>query len=212
MRLLLIFLGLSFIMMLPFFIWGDLLVTSFESGGAAAWLEGYGSWAWLMGMILLLGDLLLPLPGTLIMSALGYLYGTFWGGLVSAAGSFIAGSFAYELCHLIGRKGARWLLGEKELSRGERIFSNVGVWLVVLSRWLPVFPEVIACLAGLTRMPRRLFYLAMACGVLPMGFVYAAIGAYGVENPTIALIVSAVLPPVLWLLVQWLIRLYQRKG
>ena len=211
MRLLLIFLALTIVMMLPFFIWGDLLVTAFESGGAAAWLEGYGAWAWLMGMLLLIGDLLLPLPGTLIMSALGYLYGTFWGGLLSAAGSMMAGSIAYELCRLLGRKGALWLLGKKDLAKGEQLFLNVGVWLVVLSRWLPVFPEVIACLAGLTRMSRNLFYLAMACGVLPMGFVYAAIGEAGVENPGIALIISGLLPPVLWLLVQWLIRIYQHR-
>lgn len=212
MRLVLIFLALTFLMMLPFFIWGDLLEASFQQGGAAAWLEGYGVWAGLMAIVLLIGDLFLPLPGTLIMSALGYLYGTVIGGMLSALGSFLAGGIAYELCRLLGRKGARWLLGEKGLEKGERIFNNVGVWLVVLSRWLPVFPEVIACLAGLTQMPRRLFYLAIGCGVLPLGFVYAAIGAYGVENPNIALVVSATLPPTLWLIVQRLMRFYERKA
>lgn len=211
MRLFLIFLGLTIIMMLPFLIWGDLLVESFQEGGAASWLEGFGAWGWLMAIVLLIGDLLLPLPGTLIMSALGYLYGILLGGILSAIGAFLAGGIAYELCRLLGRKGALWLLGEKDLIRGEKLFSRIGVWLVVLSRWLPVFPEVIACLAGLTHMSRSRFYLAMACGVLPLGFVYASIGAAGVDNPGLALILSGGLPPLLWLIVQGLIRLYSRN-
>ncbi|MEM7372608.1 MAG: VTT domain-containing protein [Bacteroidota bacterium] len=212
MRLLLIFLALTIVMMLPFFIWGDLLETSFQEGGAARWLEEFGPWGWLMAILLLIGDLLLPLPGTLIMSALGYIYGIFLGGLLSAVGAFLAGSIAYECCRMMGRGAALWLLGEKDLARGEKLFSHIGVWLVVLSRWLPVFPEVIACLAGLTDMPRSRFYLAMGCGVLPLGFVYASIGAAGVDNPGLALILSAGLPPVLWLIVQAVIRVSARNA
>lgn len=206
MRLFFIFLGLTIVMMLPFLIWGEFLGTTFEQGGAANWLEGFGIWGWLVAILLLIGDLLLPLPGTLIMSALGYLYGPFVGGLLSAIGSFLAGAIAYQSCRWMGRGAAHWLLGEKDLERGERLFSSIGVWLVVLSRWLPVFPEVIACLAGMTRMPARLFYLSLGCGVLPLGFVYASIGAAGVSHPGLALGLSAILPPTLWLLVQAFLR------
>jgi membrane protein DedA with SNARE-associated domain len=66
--------------------------------------------------------------------------------------------------------------------------------------------EVISCLAGLTRMPLPIFAASLACGALPMGFVYAAIGAAGQDNPTMAILLSIVVPPLLWLVARrWVI-------
>jgi uncharacterized membrane protein YdjX (TVP38/TMEM64 family) len=159
-----------------------------------------------------MGDLLLPIPGTIVMSALGYVYGTMMGGLLAALGSFLAGSLGYGLCRLLGRGAARRLLGEKDLERGEQLFANVGGWIVALSRWLPIFPEVVACMAGLTRMPAATFFFALACGSLPLGFVFAAVGHTGVVSPTLALVLSAVLPVVLWLAARPLIKARTRTS
>jgi uncharacterized membrane protein YdjX (TVP38/TMEM64 family) len=71
---------------------------------------------------------------------------------------------------------------------------------------LPILPEVIACMAGLTRMRLSHFSLAMACGCLPMGFTFAIIGHSGVDHPGLALALSAAVPPLLWLLVRPIIR------
>jgi uncharacterized membrane protein YdjX (TVP38/TMEM64 family) len=73
---------------------------------------------------------------------------------------------------------------------------------VALSRWLPVFPEVIACMAGLARMPLSTFLIALLCGSAPLGFAFASIGHAGVEHPVLALALSALAPPLLWLVVQ----------
>ena len=54
------------------------------------------------------------------------------------------------------------VLGPQDFVEGERLFARVGAWLVVLSRWLPIFPEVIACMAGLARMPAWSFFTALA--------------------------------------------------
>jgi membrane protein DedA with SNARE-associated domain len=94
------------------------------------------------------------------------------------------------------------ILGTKGLSQGETLFRRTGGWIVVLSRWLPVFPEVVACMAGLTRMPMAAFMLALACGSVPLSFAFAAVGSAGVAHPGLALAVSAGAPPLLWLLVR----------
>lgn len=198
----------ALLVIIPFLIWGDLFQGMFTYEGAIDSLKNYNSWAWLMGILLLIGDLFLPLPATLIMAALGFLYGQLLGGILSITGSFLSGALAYELCHLAGENGARFILGNKGLEKGHRMFRNVGGWLVALSRWLPVFPEVIACMAGLNRMPRSWFYIALACGTVPLGFVYAYIGYLGIEQPSIAIILSAALPAVLWSLIWWFKRDY----
>jgi membrane protein DedA with SNARE-associated domain len=94
------------------------------------------------------------------------------------------------------------LLGPEGLMDGERLFARVGGWLVVLSRWLPVFPEVIACMAGLARMPPLPFFAALVCGSAPLGFGFAAIGHAGGDYPVLAIALSAGLPPLLWLAVR----------
>ena len=91
------------------------------------------------------------------------------------------------------------LLGRRDLERGEWLFARIGGWAVALSRWLPLLPEVVACMAGLTRMPARTFFVALACGSVPLGFAFAAIGHAGAERPALTLALSAGLPLVLWL-------------
>lgn len=202
MRLLLIFVALAAVVLISFFLWGDPLMETFSMEGSVTWLSQYGSWAWAMGIVLLMGDLLLPLPATLVMSALGYIYGPVVGGLIAAAGSFVAGAFGYWLCRLMGEKAARKILGAKDYEKGQKLSGKLGGWVVVLSRWLPMFPEVISCIAGMVRMPAIQFHLALACSAIPMGFVYAFIGSAGTGNLTLAVILSAGLPPVIWLVLR----------
>jgi uncharacterized membrane protein YdjX (TVP38/TMEM64 family) len=206
MRLVWIFVGLVVLILIPFAIWGAALESIFTATGAIAWLRQYGRWAWAAGLTLLAADLVLPIPGTIIISALGYVYGPLVGGFLGAAGSFLSGALAYLLCRGLGQPAARWLLGQHDLERSERLFATVGTWIVVLSRWLPVLPEAVACMAGLTRMPPPLFFIALACGSLPLGFTFAAVGYAGVAHPMLALLLSALIPPLLWMVTRRVLR------
>jgi uncharacterized membrane protein YdjX (TVP38/TMEM64 family) len=202
LRLFGIFVILALLALIPFLIWGEGFERRFTQAGAIEWLRDYGRWAWAPGILLLISDLFLPIPATAVMAALGFIYGPFAGGLIATLGSFCSGALAYLLCRRFGRPVAVRVLGEEELMEGERLFARVGAWLVVLSRWLPIFPEVIACMAGLARMPAWAFFTALACGSAPLGFVFAAIGHAGVTHPVLAIVLSAGLPPLLWLAVQ----------
>jgi len=205
MRLMWIFLGLAALLLIPFFLWAESL--GFNQAGAIEWLNRFGNWAWAAGIGLFISDLVLPIPGTAVMAGLGFIYGPILGGAISAFGSFLAGAVAFNLCRLAGRPAAVWLVGEKDLQRGEQMFTRIGGWLVAVSRWLPLFPEVIACMAGMVGMPRKLFYLALLCGSAPLGFVYASVGSAGTQRPGLALLISAALPPLLWLILgRWITR------
>jgi uncharacterized membrane protein YdjX (TVP38/TMEM64 family) len=212
LRLLGVFVVLAVAVIVPFLIWGGRLEEALSPEAAAAWLREVGPWAWLAGIGLLMGDLLLPIPATAVMSALGLVYGVFLGGMIGAAGSILAGAAGYLLCRALGRSMAVRILGPKGLAEGERLAHGSGVWLVVLSRWLPVFPEVVACMAGLTRMPPRRFLMALACGSIPLSFAFAALGAAGLEHPMLALVVSAAAPPVLWLFARKAFESTLRRG
>ncbi len=206
MRNWLIAILIGLLIIISFLIWGDWFVEIFTNDGAISFLEGYGNWAWAAGILLLIGDLALPLPGTIIMSGLGYLYGPMVGGLLATIGNFLSGMLAFGLCRAFGKKGAERLLGKADLEKGKRIFTSKGGWIVAISRWLPIVPEVVACMAGLNQMKTKIFVIALICGSVPLGFVFAYIGHSGVEYPTIAIILSAVLPAILWIVAQYILR------
>jgi uncharacterized membrane protein YdjX (TVP38/TMEM64 family) len=184
--------------LIPFALWGEHFDTVFSLEGAQTWISQHGSWAWLAGVLLLVSDIVLPVPSTIVMSALGLIYGWLIGGLLASLGSFLAGLTAYFACRWLGRPAALWLAGEDSLRRGEELFARRGGWLVALSRWMPVLPEAIACLAGLVKMNLRTYLISLTCGSLPVGFAFAGIGALGKTSPTTAVLLSAILPIMLW--------------
>lgn len=186
----------------PFLLWGDRFTAGMAEGGAGGWLESYGRYAWAAGIGLLIADLALPVPTTAIMAALGLVYGPLIGGLVAAAGSIASGLIGYGVGRHLGRPVVRRLLGGKAVAEGDRLFANVGGWMVALSRWLPVVSEVVACMAGLARMRFAIFLAALVCGSVPLAFLFAAIGEAGSGSPLLTLGLSALVPFVLWALLR----------
>ena len=162
MRLVFLFVGMAVVFLAVWMIWGGSWDERFTLEGTVAWLEGTGSWAWAAGIGLLIADLVLPMPGTIVMAALGYVYGPWLGGLLA--------------------------------------FGTGGGWVVALSRSLPILPEVVSCMAGISRMPFGRFLLASVCGNLPLAFAFGFIGASGKNAPWWAIAASIGVPAVLWLL------------
>jgi uncharacterized membrane protein YdjX (TVP38/TMEM64 family) len=199
MRLVLWFVALATLVLGIWIAWGGRWEDQFTFAGSVKWLQSAGPGAWAAGILLLVGDLALPVPGTVVISALGYIYGTLLGGVIASVGMMAAGLSGYGLGRLCGEKFARRWLGERDFDRGNRLFAKSGGWVVALSRALPILPEVISCTAGLVRMPLRRFAVALACGSVPMGFLFAAIGEAGRDAPGWASGLSLLVPALLWL-------------
>lgn len=147
-------------------------------------------------------DLVLPIPGTAVMSALGMIYGSMIGGLIGTLGSILSGLLAYGLCRAFGLKIAERIAGASALEKSRTIFAKTGGWIVVLSRWLPIMPEVVSCMAGLSRMSLKIFLSALVVGCLPLAFTFSVIGDTGREHPRLTLALSVLAPAVIWLVVR----------
>jgi uncharacterized membrane protein YdjX (TVP38/TMEM64 family) len=157
-------------------------------------LRAQGMWAWAVAVGLICADLVIPVPSPAIMAALGLIYGALGGGAIAAAASFLAALIGYGVCRLIGPGAAKWIVGDHEIGRLSGFFERYGFWAIALSRWLPAVPEVLACLAGMTRMTVSKFLIANLIGSLAVGFAYAWFGARGESNPAAALAAAAILP------------------
>jgi uncharacterized membrane protein YdjX (TVP38/TMEM64 family) len=171
-------------------------------------LREFGAWAGVAAVGLLSADLVLPVPASAVIAALGTTYGLVGGGLVGSAGLVAAGSLGYGLVRVLGRRAAVALAGESRLERLQAFFDRSGAWAIVLTRGLPIVPEVVACLAGLARMRPARFFLALGLGSLPMGFAYAAIGAGWRDHPSAAIAGAYLLP---LLLLPWTLKLMRER-
>jgi uncharacterized membrane protein YdjX (TVP38/TMEM64 family) len=205
-RLLGIFLALAIVVAVPFVLWGDQLERALHADQLESWFMSYRAFAWLVAVGLLVSDLLLPIPNTAVMAALGVLYGPLLGGLIATLGNCLSGLLGYGLCRRYGRGLAIRLAGEAELAASEALFARSGGWIVALSRWLPVLAEVVTCMAGLARMRFAAFGLALVSGGAPLGFTVAALGYLGSDRPLLTLVLCALLPVPLWLVARGLRR------
>lgn len=185
----------------PFLIWGDQLAILWledpTTGELAAGREIF--WAIAIGMLVV--DIFIPIPTTSVIAALGIVYGPILGGAIGVVGTMSAAILGWAIGRFLGRPIAVKLVGEA-MGGGERTFARYGGWIVALSRWAPVLPEVVSVVAGVSRMPFRPFVLAAACGVIPFCAAFALVGHLGAGEPVWTLVVSAILPFALW----WLAR------
>jgi uncharacterized membrane protein YdjX (TVP38/TMEM64 family) len=179
-----------------------------EASDAVLVLRMYGSWAWALGIVLIWTDLVLPIPQTAVIAALGIIYGTLLGGLLGSLGLITGGLLGYGLMLTSARRFAQRFAGPRSLHKMESLFNRRGAWAIILTRSLPYsVPEAMVFLAGLAGMPMRKFAAALTIGSVPTAFAFAAIGAGWADQPILALVVSYVFPILLLPIALYLMRL-----
>ncbi len=196
-KLILLIVALVALILTPFFLWHDQLDAYFASAEYQRWLASVRPYAWLIGMGLIVGDLVLPIPTPPVMATLGTLYGSVLGGLMASTGSVLAGLTAYGLARGFGHRGIRLLADEEELTRFRAFFDSWGTAGIIASRALPVVPEVMTLLAGAARMHFGRFLLSLIVGSLPVGLLMAWAGARAGHSSTLLLVLTLV-PASLW--------------
>lgn len=182
--------------------------TAQDANDAVLMLREYDSWAWALGIVLIWADLVLPVPQTAVIAALGIIYGTLLGGLLGSLGLITGGLLGYGLMRTSARRFVNRWVGRQSLHKMENLFDRSGAWAIVLTRSLPYsVPEAIVFLAGLAGMPMRKFTIALTVGSVPTAFAFAAIGAGWADQPILALIASYVLPILLLPIALYVMRL-----
>jgi uncharacterized membrane protein YdjX (TVP38/TMEM64 family) len=178
-----------------------------EANDAVLVLRNYERWAWALGIALIWADLVLPIPQTAVIAALGLIYGSLIGGLLGSLGLITGGLLGYGLMLTAVRRFAQRLAGPRSLQTMESVFDRGGAWAIILTRSLPYsVPEAMVFLAGLAGMPMRRFTAALTIGSVPTAFAFAAIGAGWADQPILALTVSYVLPILLLPIALYLMR------
>ncbi|HEX2223177.1 MAG TPA: VTT domain-containing protein [Thermoanaerobaculia bacterium] len=168
------------------------------------WLSGGGFAAALIGFGLLVGDVLLPVPSSLLMIAHGALFGVVGGTLLSLAGSLGAGLLGFAL----GRRGGPLLarlVPDEERRRADALLQRWGDLAIVVTRPIPILAETVAVLAGTSPLGWGRMALATLAGSLPAALLYALTGATAARMDNLVLVFGLVLlvAGVFWALGYW---------
>lgn len=156
------------------------------------WMKHGGILAASIGVGLLIADVVLPVPSSIVMVAHGALFGVLWGTVLSLIGSVGAAVFGFA----IGRRGGRLLertVPPVERARANSILARWGTLAIIVTRPVPLLAETVAIMAGASSMSWRVVVVASIAGSLPPALLYALTGAAVANLQNTALMFGAVL-------------------
>lgn len=156
------------------------------------WMRHGGVLAAALGVSLLIADVLLPVPSSLVMVAHGALFGVLIGTLLSLLGSMGAALFGFA----IGRRGGRLLeriVTPEERARADRMVARWGAVAVVVTRPIPILAETVAIMTGASSVGWLRMALASFAGSLPPALLYALTGAAYANFQSVVLMFAATL-------------------
>lgn len=180
------------LVLVPFFLFEE-QVTAFAwrilESGASRSVAAIGIIA------LLMLDVFLPVPSSIVATAAGVLLGLWQGAAVVWIG-LMAGCL---VGYMVGRRAsgaARWLIGAESLASAEAIVRRYGDLTIVFCRPVPVLAEASVVFAGLVRAPFARFAWLTAASNLGIAVGYAAFGAFSlrIDSFLVAFIGALLIP------------------
>lgn len=170
-----------------------ILVVILVAAGIAVWVFDLGAWLrpdrlqrWLtemgaLGPVLLMGLMIVavvigPIPTFPITVTAGMVFGPWLGVVYAMTGALIGALVSFWIARVLGRDVMTRLFGD-HFTFCRRCSDRMLFGVVLGARLIPVVSfALVSYAAGLTAMSTRAFMLATAIGMLPMTWLYVAVG------------------------------------
>jgi uncharacterized membrane protein YdjX (TVP38/TMEM64 family) len=210
-RLTVIPLSLIAAILIPFALWSEPL-----NSAASSWLNQSHQplTLALLGVTLLILDVLLPIPSSVVSMALCWMLGPVWGAAAVFVGMTGAFGLGYGLGRLTPRSRLRaWVGPALWDAMFDRSDSRLVFW-ITLGRPIPVLAELTAMLAGVFRIPLRQTLPAAVLSSLGVSCMYAASAWLGQQQVSFwwTLAASIGMPSVMWGAYRlWRVRLLAKR-
>lgn len=176
-------------------------------------LERGGLVAGVLGVALLIADVVIPVPSSLIMTTQGAIFGIFWGTILGMLGGVGATLVGFGM----GRRGSRFIqrfVGGDEGAQSARLLQRHGTLAILATRPLPVLAEATAIVAGSTAMTWRQVTTGAVIGCLPAAALYSIAGASATSlaSGVMVFVLVILLAGVFWAVGWWLERRLERDS
>ncbi len=147
------------------------------------WIGRGGLLAASVGGGLLMADIFIPVPSSIIMVAHGAVFGL-WGGFML---SLVASVIGWMIGWWLGKKGSVWMdrvVSPTEREKARQYMLRYGMLAIVLSRMLPIVAETVAIMTGAMGLGWKRVLPAFTLGTIPPALIYAWAGAMAVDLAT----------------------------
>jgi len=154
----------------------------------------------LIVIVLLFADIIIAVPTLTIIILSGYFLGVFYGSIASIIGVSLAGGVGYWLSYFYGEKlGKKIIKDPLQWQDAKNTFNQYGLFMILFSRAMPIFPEVAACMSGMTKMPLTKFATAWAASSIPYVLIASYAGSIStLDNPKPAIFTAIGLSLFFW--------------
>lgn len=131
---------------------------------------------------LLVADVVLPVPSSLLLAYLGAAHGVWLGAALGAGSHLAGGAIGYGIGAASRGAIGRWI-GEAERARVDALLGRWGIVGIAATRPVPILAETVAIISGASPSIGLVrFLVAAAAGGAPYAVINAAAGAQAREG------------------------------
>lgn len=147
------------------------------------WFQAQGAWAGLWFILIMTLAMLLLLPGVLLTTGAGFVFGVVQGTLYVVAGTLLGSMIAFLLArHLFGARARAYISSRRRLQLLNEELKPGSWQLILLTRLIPFFPSKLSnYVFGLTRVSFGSFVLGSAIGFVPYSLHNVYLGSLAAE-------------------------------
>jgi uncharacterized membrane protein YdjX (TVP38/TMEM64 family) len=194
------------------------LVRSGDQAMIRDYLMGFGTWAPVISVLLMIAQaLIVGIPASIVMFANGVAFGTSNGAVINIIGRMAGGAIAFGIARMLGKGAVEKMVGSiTHADSFERWMQRRGGWAVFATRAVPGMPsDMLSYDAGFTNVSWQTYLMATLLGFLPQSIVFAWFGAEATSWFWVVMMSGTILTGVLALvavITQWIRRRTRRAG
>lgn len=167
-----------------------------------AWILSYGNFSIIMFVIIqVIQVVIFFIPGEVTQVAGGYIFGAFWGTILSSAGILLGSALAYLFAKYFAKKHVLRMIEKKNLKRFKKVLDKGSNKIIILVIYLiPGIPkDILVYVAGVSEVTLIDFIIYSSIGRFPWILVSTYFG-HGINNENyLSIILIAIVASLLFL-------------
>jgi uncharacterized membrane protein YdjX (TVP38/TMEM64 family) len=152
------------------------------------WVDTKGAWAALLFVVIMAAVVVLLLPGVLLTTGAGLVFGVVEGSFYVVFGTTLGATIAFLIArYLFGQRARSFVMSRAKLRLLDDEFTPQGGKIVLLTRLIPFFPSKISnYFFGLTSCSLRGFVIGSLLGFIPFSVHNVYLGSIAVDINALA--------------------------
>ena len=151
------------------------------------WFDAQGAWAPLLFILIMAAVVVLVLPGVLLTTGAGFVFGVVEGTLIVVTGTTLGATLAFLIArYLFGRRAREFIMHRSHLRLVSEELTPHGWKIVLLTRLIPFFPSKISnYFFGLTPFSLRGYVGGSLLGFTPLTIHSVYLGSIAADISTL---------------------------